>query len=354
MSDARSTPTIRLLEILADPIDRAIIRELRRAEQTVGSLVNALSWTTDNTIRQHRQSLADLGIIEERESRDTDRIKTISLTSALGLKLLEALELGDRCLSHWLGNGEELPADRREEAGDALLAAWAYGIFDQTATQPRTVAAMVRASRFTHYEISARVKKLERLGFMRQVGQTNRGPLYSPTNACRGMMGFLATVVYLETRYLAEPGFKLTPEMTISGMLFAAPVLRLPESAEGAVEIVIKSRQGQGESPSIAHLSGIIHAGRAVCGARLPYREALKARHRESTSIDDSDTGESRSVPSYSRPTCWLMTDPLSCLETLVRDDPTVIDPDGDYGGELIEAIRAEFRRQLFPPSRTA
>jgi len=272
-SSRRLRAGVRILSLLAVPLNGLIICALGKGPKRHAELFRELGNPAETTLRGHLAKLEELGAVR-REMRSGASYFVQNELTEKGRDLL----IATRALERWLDMAPQGPIQlgsvQSKGAVKALSGAWDASIFRALAATPLSLTQLDRLiSAFSYPALERRLAAMRAAGLVE--GARNRdGTAYSVTPWARRGIGPVIAAVRFERFHLEEtpPPRPIDIEATF---LLATPLCPLPRDADGACDLVAVT--GRGEDGNGAHPRVGVHVavdrGKVVsCVARLSER----------------------------------------------------------------------------------
>jgi len=260
------------LGLLAASLTAPILDELARGSRGLVELRRHTGSPSRTALRARVSQLCEIGAIEKRRPHPFPSVREHVLTNGRGTEL----RFVAATLAGWLagapGGSLELGGEPAREVVRALAEGWSTGILRIVAERPATLAELDAAvDGLDLASLEQRVRALREAGLLEAGGEdsrSGRSGSYRVTEWLREATAPLVTAIRWERKHLTPATRPVGPVDAETGLLLAAPLLRLPAEISGGCRLGVEF--GEGRERRLAGVTVEIERGRVVsCEPRL-------------------------------------------------------------------------------------
>lgn len=234
------------LSLLSVSLNVDVLTALEGGELALADLSQAVGHPPATTMRGYLKALVDLGVVERHQAAGFPGPVAYSL-SRPGAELLIVAAGVQRWLDDAPNGSVPLGSPAAKSSIKALVEGWNSTIVRILATHPLTLTELARLiSSISYPTLERRVAAMRRVGLTQATRDNggSRGTPYQASRWLRQAAAPLAAAVGWERRWAREQTKAIGRLDIEAAFLLAAPLLDLPDDADGVCRLGVEMRSG--------------------------------------------------------------------------------------------------------------
>jgi DNA-binding HxlR family transcriptional regulator len=258
----------RALTVLSTPLNLLVLQALAERPMRLAELRQATGLPAQTTLRGHLGSLAEIGLLAKRPTRQMPYAVESELTP-MGRELLGVAE----ALESWLARAPHGPISL-EGAGargviKALVDGWGSTMVRALAASPMSLTELDRLIADLSYPaLERRLASMRMAGLIEACPSRGAGTPYAVTRWARLGVAPLAAASHCERVHMRDRAAPVTQTDIEAAFMLATPLVGLPPDAGGCCQLEVEAPAG-----TVRQRAGVtvtVEAGRVVsCDSQL-------------------------------------------------------------------------------------
>jgi DNA-binding HxlR family transcriptional regulator len=261
-------PGERPLSVLATPFNLMILRGLAQRPMRLAELRQSTGLPAQTTLRGHLASLAEIGLLDKRPTRQMPYAVENELTPMGRDLLLVADEL-----EAWLAQAPQGPISLEWGGAKGIIKAfvdgWGSTMTRALAARPMSLTELDRLIPDLSYPaLERRLASMRMAGLVEACPSDTAGTPYALTDWARRGVAPLAAAGHCERVHLRHRAAPVRQTDIEAAFMLATPLVGLPESTVGSCRLEVEAADDPAREP--AGVTVTVEAGRVVaCDASL-------------------------------------------------------------------------------------
>lgn len=239
-AESPTGPGLRVLTVLATPLNYQILRALSERPMRLAELRRATDLPAQTTLRGHLASLAEIGAIEKRPTAQMPYAVENALTP-MGREMLEVAARLEAWLDQAPGGPVSLESGSARGIVKAFVDGWGSMMMRGFGEGPRSLTELDRGiADFSYPALERRLASMRMAGLIQACKSDGVGTPYTVTDWARRGVAPLAAAGRCERLHMRERAAPISREDIEAAFLLALPLVGLPRAANGCCRLEVE------------------------------------------------------------------------------------------------------------------